>query len=94
MKKTVILFIVLNILDCVTTYIGVTQGLLEGNILLSSIFQYNIWLGLAVKMLLAVGVTILLLLAKKKKLFKPLNIAFTCIVVWNLLLIFLNIIMK
>lgn len=78
-----ILFIILNILDCITTYIGIKCGLSEGNILLSRLFEINIFLGLGVKMLLAVIIALLL----KKSLFKLLNIAFTVIVVWNLILI-------
>ena len=76
-------FLFLNFLDCITTYIGIKCGLLEGNILLSRLFEINIFLGLGVKMLLAVIIALLL----KKSLFKLLNIAFTVIVVWNLILI-------
>ena len=66
MKKTVILFLILNILDCVTTYIGIQSGLSEGNILLSFLFNHNLFLGLCVKMILAGGVVLLLHLLKKQ----------------------------
>ena len=87
MKKTVILFIVLNLLDCVTTYIGIQSGLSEGNILLSFLFDYNLFLGLIVKMILAGGVVLLLGLFKKIKLLKIINIAFIIIVCWNIVMI-------
>ena len=90
MKKTVILFIVLNLLDCVTTYIGIQSGLSEGNILLSFLFDYNLFLGLIVKMILAGGVVLLLHLLKKQHLYKILNIAFAAIVVWNIVWIILG----
>lgn len=90
MKKTVILFLILNILDCVTTFIGIKCGLSEGNILLSFLFNYNLYLGLIVKMILAGGVVSLLHLLKKQHLYKALNIAFGAIVIWNAVWIILS----
>ena len=84
------LFLILNILDCITTYIGIQSGLSEGNILLSFLFNYNIYLGLIVKMILAGGVVLLLHLLKKQHLYKVLNIAFAAIVVWNIVWIILG----
>jgi hypothetical protein len=74
----------------VTTYIGVTQGLSEGNFLLSFLFNHNIYLGLIVKMILAGGVVLLLHLLKKQHLYKVLNIAFAAIVIWNAVWIILG----
>ena len=91
LMTSMLTFLVLNILDCVTTYIGITQGLSEGNILLSFLFNYNIYLGLSVKMLLAGGVVLLLHLLKKQHLYKALNIAFAAIVVWNAVWIILGV---
>ena len=85
-----LLFLILNLLDCVTTYIGIQSGLTEGNILLSFLFNYNIYLGLIVKMILAGGVVLLLHLLKKQHLYKVLNIAFAAIVVWNVVWIILG----
>lgn len=81
-----IIFILLNLLDALLTYLGITSGKCEeANILLANLFSKNIFLGLGVKMLLALGIAILI---KKWKpnLFKILNIAFIVIVVWNILL--------
>lgn len=81
-----IIFILLNLLDSLLTYLGITLGKCEeGNILLQKFFEKNIFLGLGIKMLLAI---ILALIIKKwkPKLFKILNIVFAIIVVWNLLL--------
>lgn len=93
MKKSVILFIILNILDCITTYIGIKCGLLEGNILLRYFFDFNIYFGLLIKMLLAGGIVLLLGLFKKIKLLKIINIAFIIIVCWNIVMIGVNIIL-
>ena len=84
-----IIFLLLNLLDSIITYIGITTGVCEeANILLASLFNQNIFLGLGVKMLLALGIAIII---KKWKpnLFKILNIAFVVIVVWNLICIIL-----
>jgi hypothetical protein len=74
----------------VTTYIGIQSGLSEGNFLLNFLFNYNIYLGLIVKMILAGGVVLLLHLLKKQHLYKALNIAFAAIVVWNAVWIILG----
>ena len=84
-----ILFILLNLLDALLTYLGIALGKCEeGNILFQKFFEKNIFLGLGVKMLLAI---ILALVIRKWKpnLFKILNIAFVVIVVWNLICIIL-----
>ena len=81
-----IIFILLNLLDSLLTYLGITLGKCEeGNILFQKLFEKNIFLGLGIKMLLAI---ILALVIRKWKpnLFKILNIAFIVIVVWNILL--------
>lgn len=76
-----IIFILLNLLDSFLTYLGITSGKCEeGNILFQKFFEINIFLGLGIKMLLAV---ILALVIRKWKpnLFKILNIAFAIIVI-------------
>ena len=82
--KHFITFIVLNLLDCITTFIGIRYGLAEANILLASLFKHSIWLGLGVKMLLALAIGFLVF-KKRINLFKPLNIAFIIIVLLNVL---------
>ena len=82
-----IIFLLLNLLDSIITYIGITTGVCEeANILLASLFNQNIFLGLGVKMLLALGIAILI---KKWKpnLFKILNSIFILIVIWNFVLV-------
>lgn len=84
-----IIFILLNLLDSIITYIGITIGVCEeANILLASLYNQNIFLGLGVKMLLALGIAIII---KKWKpnLFKILNLIFILIVIWNFVWIIL-----
>ena len=84
-----IIFILLNLLDSIITYIGITTGVCEeANILLANLFSKNIFLGLGIKMLLALGIAIII---KKWKpnLFKILNLIFILIVIWNFMWIIL-----
>ena len=82
-----IIFILLNLLDSFLTYLGITSGKCEeGNILFHKLFEKNIFLGLGIKMLLAI---ILALVIRKWKpnLFKILNVIFILIVIWNFVLV-------
>ena len=80
-------FIFLNLIDAITTYIGITTGKCdEANLILSNLFEINICLGLSVKMILAVLIAILVN-KYKPKLFKILNVIFMVIIFWNLTLI-------
>ena len=82
-----LIFILLNLLDAITTYIGFTTGKCdEANLMLNNLFEINIYLGLSIKMLLAILMAIVIK-KWKPKLFKVLNIAFAIIVLWNLILI-------
>ena len=82
-----ILFLLLNLIDAITTYIGLTTGKCdEANLILSKLFEINIYLGLSVKIILAVLIAILVN-KYKPKLFKILNAIFMVIIFWNLILI-------
>ena len=84
-----IIFILLNLLDSLLTYLGITLGKCEeGNILFHKLFEKNIFLGLGIKMLLAI---ILALVIRKWKpnLFKIFNLIFIVIVLWNFVWIIL-----
>lgn len=82
-----LIFIFLNLLDAIITYIGLVTGKCdEANLIFNNLFEINIYLGLSIKMILAVLIAVLLT-KYKPKLFKILNIIFTIIVVWNLILI-------
>lgn len=79
-----LMFIILNILDCVTTEIGLRSGLYEANSFMRALFSIDYGLGYFVKMLLALVVVIVLTLWQKEHLFKILNIAFTVVVISNI----------
>lgn len=82
-----ILFILLNFIDAITTYIGLTTGKCEeANLILSKLFEINIYLGLSIKMTLAILIAYFIK-KYKPKLFKILNVIFTVIIFWNLILI-------
>ena len=80
-------FILLNLFDAITTYIGLTTGKCdEANLILNNLFEVSIYLGLSVKMILAVLIAVLIN-KYKPKLFKILNAIFIVIIFWNLILI-------
>lgn len=80
------MFILLNLLDSFLTYLGITSGKCEeGNILFQKIFEENIFLGLGIKMLLAI-IFALVIRKWKSNLFKILNFIFILIVIWNFIL--------
>ena len=80
-------FILLNLFDAITTYIGLTTGKCdEANLILNNLFEVSIYLGLSVKMILAVLIAVLIK-KYKPKLFKILNAIFIVIIFWNLILI-------
>lgn len=82
-----LIFILLNLFDAITTYIGLTTGKCdEANLMLNSLFEVSIYLGLSVKMILAVLIAVLIN-KYKPKLFKILNAIFIVIIFWNLILI-------
>ena len=75
-----LIFILLNLVDAITTYIGLTTDKCdEANLILSNLFEINIYLGLSVKMILAILIAILVQ-KYKPKLFKILNISFLVII--------------
>ena len=80
-----LMFIILNILDCVTTEIGLRVGLYEANSFMRSLFSIDHGLGYFIKMMLALTVVIVLTLWHKEHLFKILNIGFSIVVISNII---------
>lgn len=81
---TTLMFIILNLLDCISTYFGIKLGLSEGNFLLSKLFNKNIWLGFGVKMLLCIAVIVVLYFINKLYLLSIINWVFLFVVLWNI----------
>ena len=86
--------IILNVLDCATTYAALEFGLLEGNPIMSKLFDINIFFGFGVKMLVITLAGLLCVLLKKKKLLKVLNWIISIIVIYNLINILIVLIIK
>ena len=83
MKKFII-FMTLNLLDSLTTFVGVKNGLGEANAFINFMFNKSVIFGLSIKMLLAFALGFFVF-KKHSNLFKPLNIAFIIIVGLNVL---------
>lgn len=87
-----LLFILLNLLDCISTYFGLKLGLSEGNFLLGKLFSQNIWLGLAVKMFLSLVVLAVLYFIDKLYLLKIINYVLGVIVALNIIYVIIALI--
>lgn len=67
-------FILLNLINTITIYTGLTTGKCdEANLILNKLFEINIYLGLSIKMIL-VCVIACFIKKYKPKLFKILNV--------------------
>ena len=80
-----LMFIILNILDCITTEIGLNAGLYEANSFMRALFSIDHGLGYFIKMILALLVVIILSIWHKEHLFKILNIGFSIVVISNII---------
>lgn len=86
--------IILNLLDCITTYFALELGLVEANPIMQYLFDIDILLGFCVKMLVIILAGLLCILLKKEKLLKVLNWIVGIIVIYNLINILIILIIK
>lgn len=82
-KSAILMFVVLNIIDCITTYIALELGLVEANPIMKYLFDIDIFFGFGVKMLVIILAGLLCVLLKKKKLLRILNLIVGGVVVYN-----------
>jgi hypothetical protein len=81
--KSSIMFLILNLLDCLSTYVALSLGCVEANIFMRSLIDVNSILGYSIKMFLSVLTIIILHLIHKEHLIKILNYCFACVVLFN-----------
>lgn len=88
----IIWFIITQIFDIILTFIGVKYlNITEGNIIYNSLFKINIWLGLLIKLILSI-ICIFIINKFFSNLWIIINIIFTIIIIWNLILIIIKLI--
>ena len=86
----IIWFIIIQIFDIILTFIGVKYlNITEGNIIYNSLFKINIWLGLLIKLILSI-ICIFIINKFFSNLWIIINIIFTIIIIWNLILIIIK----
>ncbi len=86
----IIWFIITQIFDIILTFIGVKYlNITEGNIIYNSLFKINIWLGLLIKLILSI-ICIFIINKFFSNLWIIINIIFTIIIIWNLILIIIK----
>lgn len=90
-NRVIVVFVGLQVLDVLTTVLGLSVGAHEGNYLVA---QFMVW-GPALGLLIAKFLGFLLLLvafaAGKLRMLRLLNLWFLCIVAWNLAIIWIQI---
>lgn len=86
----IIWFIITQIFDIILTFIGIKYlNITEGNIIYNSLFKINIWLGLLIKLILSI-ICIFIINKFFSNLWIIINIIFTIIIIWNLILIIIK----
>lgn len=88
--RIVRLFLYLQILDLLTTVVGLKQGLMEASPFVSLLMKWGPAAGLAGSKLVAVGLACLAVLLEKVRLLLWVNYWYAALVVWNLFVIVLG----
>ena len=83
------LFLGLQILDILTTLIGLHLGAQEGSTFIGRLLQSGPVSGLIISKILAAGLAAFAVFLNRKRVLVFLNIWFVAVVAWNLLAIFL-----
>lgn len=87
MKKTLLLFLALQVLDVVTTIVALAMGGAEKNPLMAQIMAFGTIRSLIVSKLLVLGLAAAFILIKKTKAVQLANVVFALIVIWNITVI-------
>jgi hypothetical protein len=84
------MFLVLQILDVLTTLIGLRLGAQEGSTFIGHLLQTGPLSGLLISKILAAGLAAIAVFLNRKRLLVFLNLWFAAVVAWNLIAIFLQ----
>ncbi|HXM42274.1 MAG TPA: DUF5658 family protein [Bryobacteraceae bacterium] len=84
------LFLGLQILDVLTTMIGLRLGAQEGSTFIGHLLQTGPLTGLIISKILAAGLAAVAVFLNRKRLLVFLNFWFAAVVVWNLIAIYLQ----
>ncbi len=84
-------FVALQLLDVLTTMLGLSVGAHEGNYLVAQFMRWGPALGLVIAKFLGFLLLLLAFAAGRMRVLRLLNLWFLCIVAWNLAIIWIQI---
>jgi hypothetical protein len=85
--RAIVVFIALQLLDVITTVLGLRVGAYEGNFVVARLMHWGPELGLLLAKFLGFLVLLLMHAAGRLRLLRMLNTWFALLVTWNLLVI-------
>ena len=90
-NRVIVVFVGLQLLDVLTTMLGLRVGAHEGNFLVAQFMHWGPALGLLIAKFLGFLLLLVAFAAGKLRLLRLLNLWFLCIVFWNLAIIWIQI---
>jgi hypothetical protein len=85
-----VVFVALQVLDVITTMLGLRVGAHEGNFLVAQFMHWGPALGLLIAKFLGFLLLLVAFAAGRMRLLRLLNLWFACIVTWNLAIIWIQ----
>ncbi len=93
-NRVLVVFVGLQLLDVLTTMLGLRVGAHEGNYLVAQFMRWGPAMGLVIAKFLGFLLLLVAFAAGKLRLLRLLNLWFLCIVGWNLAIIWIQILSK
>jgi hypothetical protein len=93
-NRVIVVFVALQLLDVLTTILGLRVGAHEGNYLVAQFMHWGPALGLLIAKFLGFVLLLLAFAVGKLRLLRLLNLWFLCIVGWNLAIIWIQILVR
>lgn len=90
-NRVLVVFVALQLLDVLTTMLGLSVGAQEGNPLVAQFMRWGPALGLWIAKFLGFLFLLLAFAAGRMRVLRMLNLWFLCIVAWNLVIIWFQI---
>lgn len=92
-NRVIVVFVALQLLDVLTTMLGLRVGAHEGNYLVAQFMRWGPALGLLIAKFLGFLLLLAAFAAGKMRVLRLLNLWFFCIVAWNLAIIWIQILL-
>jgi hypothetical protein len=90
-NRVLVVFVALQLLDVITTVLGLRVGAQEGNYLVARFMHWGPAMGLLIAKFLGFLVLLVTFAMGKLRVLRLLNLWFLCIVFWNLAIIWIQI---